>query len=100
MPASSQSSGAGCQPQQSTWCGLPPGVGLTYVVAVEVVDGGLGEHSVVFELRLAQRRAIAGNQDQLGPARAKGLHGGFGAHSDWTGLGLIKIGCDGTLTLA
>ena len=32
----------------------------TYIVAPEVVDRGLGKHRVVFELRLAERRGVAG----------------------------------------
>jgi hypothetical protein len=33
----------------------------TYVVASEVVDIGLAEHSIVLELRLSQRRGVAGD---------------------------------------
>ena len=58
------------------------GRGCTYVVAVEVVDGDLGEHGVVLKLGLAQGRAVAGNEDQLGLAGAEGLHGGLGTHGD------------------
>jgi hypothetical protein len=57
--------------------------GETYVVAVEVVDGDLGKHGVVLKLGLAQRRAVTGNEDQLGLARAEGLHGGLGTHGNW-----------------
>lgn len=56
--------------------------GKTYVVAVEVVDGDLGEHGVVLELGLAQRRAVTGDEDQLGLTRAEGLHGGLGTHGN------------------
>ena len=35
-------------------------------VALIVVDGGLGEHGVVLELRLSQGRAVVGDEDQLG----------------------------------
>jgi hypothetical protein len=42
-----------------------------------LVDTGLGEHGVVLDLRLAQRRAVAGDQDQLGGALAQGLQGGL-----------------------
>ena len=35
-------------------------------VALIVVDGGLGEHSVVLQLRLSQGRAVVGDEDQLG----------------------------------
>lgn len=55
---------------------------MTYVVALEVVHRGLAQHGVVLELRLAQRRGVAGNQDQLGLAGAKGLQGRLVAHGD------------------
>lgn len=54
----------------------------TYVVAVEVVDGGLAEHGVVLELTLAERGSVAGNDDELGLARADGLDGGLVAEGD------------------
>jgi len=54
----------------------------TYVVAVEVVDGGLAEHGVVLELRLAERGGVASNDDELGLARADGLDGGLVAEGD------------------
>lgn len=54
----------------------------TYVVTVEVVNGGLGEHGVVLKLGLAQGRAVAGDEDKLGLAGAEGLHGGLGTHGD------------------
>jgi hypothetical protein len=50
-------------------------MGATYVVAVEVVDGGLGKHAVVLKLGLAERRGVAGDEDQLGLAGAKTLEG-------------------------
>lgn len=34
--------------------------------AVVVVDTSLGQHGVILELRLAEGRAVAGNDDQLG----------------------------------
>ena len=37
-----------------------------------MVDGSLGQHGVVLQLRLAERRGVAGNEDQLGLARAEG----------------------------
>ena len=40
----------------------------THVVAREVVNGSLGEHSVVLELRLAEGRSVGGNDNQLGLA--------------------------------
>lgn len=54
----------------------------TYVVAREVVDGCLGQHGVVLELRLAERGGVAGNDDKLGLARAEGLEGGLVTESD------------------
>jgi hypothetical protein len=47
-----------------------------------VVDASLGQHGVVFELRLAERRSVAGDDDELGLAGAKGLEGGLVAKSD------------------
>lgn len=44
----------------------------TYVGASVVVDGSLGQHRVVLQLGLAERRGVAGNEDQLGLARAEG----------------------------
>ena len=44
-----------------------------YVVAGEVVDSGLSEHAVVLELRLAERRSIASNDDELGLSGTKRL---------------------------
>lgn len=46
---------------------------ITYVVAAEVVDGSLGQHAVVFELTLAERRSVASNDDQLGLAGTEAL---------------------------
>ena len=37
-----------------------------HTVTLVVVNGGLGEHSVILELRLSQRRAVVSNEDQLG----------------------------------
>ena len=54
----------------------------TYVVAVEVVDGALGEHGVVLELRLAERRGVAGDEDQLGLAHAELLERGLVSKDD------------------
>jgi hypothetical protein len=58
----------------------------TYVVAGEVVDSGLGQHAVVLELGLAERRCVAGDDDQLGLAGAEGLEGGLVAEGDLSGL--------------
>lgn len=48
---------------------------LLTVVAAEVVDRGLGEHGVVLELRLAEGRSVASNDDKLGLAGAESLEG-------------------------
>ena len=42
-----------------------------------VVNASLGEHRVVLDLRLAQGRAVVGDDDQLGLAGAKGLEDGL-----------------------
>ena len=47
----------------------------TYVVTSEVVDIGLGQHGVVFQLGLAERRCVAGNDDELGLSGAELLEG-------------------------
>lgn len=84
---------AGCGMVYVSW-------GWSYVVAGEVVDSGLGQHAVVcercqscpdllpstsiltLELRLPERRGVAGNDDELGLARAQRLEGGLVAESD------------------
>jgi hypothetical protein len=58
----------------------------TYVVAAEVVDGALGQHAVVLELTLAERRGVASNDDELGLAGAEGLEGGLVTQGDLSGL--------------
>lgn len=54
----------------------------TYVVAREMVDGSLGQHAVVLKLTLAERRSVAGDDDQLGLARAEALEGRLVAQRD------------------
>ena len=54
----------------------------TYVVASEVVDIGLGQHGVVFQLGLAERRGVAGDDDELGLSGAEGLEGRLVSESD------------------
>lgn len=51
-----------------------------------MVHGGLAEHGVVLELRLAERGGVAGDDDELGLAGAEGLEGGLVTKSDLAGL--------------
>lgn len=60
--------------------------GETYVVALVVVDGDLAEHGVVLHLALAQGRAVASDQDELGLAIAKRLDRLLVAELDLSGL--------------
>lgn len=46
------------------------------------MDGGLGQHAVVLELRLAERRSVASNDDELGLAGSEALEGRLVAESD------------------
>ncbi len=55
---------------------------MTHVVSGKVVDIGLGEHGVVLKLALAERRSVAGNDDQLGLSRTEGLEGRLVTKSD------------------
>lgn len=64
----------------------------TYVVASEVVDGSLGEHGVVLELRLAERGSVASDDDQLGLARAQALEGRLVAKGDCRMLVRLWVG--------
>lgn len=45
---------------------------MTYVTG-KVVDSGLGKHGVVLELRLAKRRSVARDDDELGLSGTDGL---------------------------
>lgn len=54
----------------------------TYVVASEVVDIGLGQHRVVFQLGLAERRRVAGDDDELGLSRSESLESRLVSESD------------------
>lgn len=65
------------------------GVWGTYVVAVEVVDGALGEHGVVLELGLAERGGVAGDEDQLSLAHAELLERRLVAEGD-----CARVSCD------
>lgn len=59
-----------------------------------MVDGGLAEHGVVLELRLAERGGVAGDDDELGLAGAEGLEGGLVTKSDLAGLFLRLVSMD------
>jgi len=50
------------------------------------MDRGLGHHGVVLELRLAQRRGVGSDEDQLRLSGAKGLQGAAVAEDDLAGL--------------
>ena len=54
----------------------------TYVVASEVVDVSLGEHRIIFKLRLAERRGVAGDDDELSFSGTEGLEGRLVSKSD------------------
>ena len=64
-------------------------VSKTYVVAAEVVNGCLGEHGVVLELTLAERRSVASDDDQLGLAGTERLESALVAESDWVILACL-----------
>lgn len=40
----------------------------TYIVSGKMMDRSLGQHGVVLELTLTERRSVASNDDQLGLA--------------------------------
>jgi hypothetical protein len=63
----------------------------TYVVAGEVVDGSLGQHAVVLEFTLSQRRSVASDDDQLGLAGSQRLEGRLVSESDWQNH--VSINC-------
>ena len=48
-----------------------------------MVDVGLGQHRVVLELGLAKGRRVAGDDDELGLARAEGLERRLVTQGDW-----------------
>ena len=50
------------------------------------MNGSLGQHGVVLQLRLAERGGVAGDDDELGLAGAEGLEGGLVTKSDLAGL--------------
>jgi hypothetical protein len=51
------------------------------VVPSIVVNLRLGKHGQVFHLRLAQVRAVGGNQNELGPSTPEGLDGSLVAQN-------------------
>jgi len=66
------------------------------VVARVVVYTGLGKHGVVLDLGLTKGRAVVGDDDELGFARAKGLEGGLVAKGGLARLHYkLKTGVDG-----
>ena len=71
---------------QSLPCSCKEISGQTYVGASVVVDGSLGHHGVVLELRLAERRSVGRDEDELGLAGAEGLEGAAVAEDDLAGL--------------
>jgi hypothetical protein len=56
------------------------------VVTRVVVDGGLGKHGKIFDLGLAKRGAVGGDEDHLGLALAEGLGGGLVTEDGLAGL--------------
>lgn len=46
------------------------------------MDGSLGQHGVVLELGLAERRSVASNDDELGLAGTQALECGLVAQGD------------------
>ena len=60
------------------------------------MDVGTGEHGVVFDLRTDQRRAVGGNNDQLGLALDNRFDGGLVAQGAFAALHYqCKFGVDG-----
>lgn len=50
------------------------------------MDVGLGQHAVVLELRLAKRRGISGDDDELGLSGSQRLKGALVSKGDLSGL--------------
>jgi hypothetical protein len=55
----------------------------TYVVASKVVDGSLGQHAVVLEFALSERRSVASDDDQLSLAGSERLESRLVSEGDW-----------------
>lgn len=51
-----------------------------------MVDGGLGQHGVVLELRLSQGRGVGSNDDELSLTLTEGLEGSLVAEGVLTTL--------------
>lgn len=49
----------------------------------------LGQHRVVLELRLAERRGVSGDDDELGLARSELLESRLVSESDYKGRVLV-----------
>lgn len=47
------------------------------------MDGSLGQHAVVLEFTLSQRRSVASNDDELGLAGSERLEGRLVSEGDW-----------------
>ena len=56
------------------------------VTTLEVVNLSLGQHGVVFQLRLSQDWGVTSNDDQLGLTGSQGLNNGLVAQGVLTGL--------------
>jgi hypothetical protein len=56
------------------------------VVTRVVMDGGLGKHGKVFDLRLSQVRTVGGDEDHLGLSLSEGLDSVLVTHDGLSGL--------------
>lgn len=54
----------------------------THVVTGEVVDVALSKHGIVLELRLAKRRGVSGDDNELGLSRSERLEGALVSKGD------------------
>ena len=54
----------------------------THVVTGEVVNVALSKHGIVLKLRLAERRGVSGDNDELGLSRSEGLEGALVSKGD------------------
>lgn len=65
----------------------------TYVVTGEVVNLSLGQHGVVLELRLAERRGVSGNDDELGLSRSELLESRLVSEGDCNVIISMLLNC-------